>query len=265
MNLPNIIGNIDQKDFFIFTACDNHYFDDFGKVLINSVLKNTNFGIHVHIFNPSPENIEFCSKSDRVSFSYEYAPLELFSNAASILSKDLTIEPNITRFNRTITAMNKGKDQSIVHRIQKTYYACARFIRLAELTQGKTKFFAMDVDAVVRKNIIALDNQYDCYLHKITGKKARVLAGGIYSTGSKASEQFLREYSSALLENITRDCIYWSMDQDVLDIVVPKYNTGDLPKTLIDWDMDSESVVWTAKGLRKDMQIFISEQKKYMF
>lgn len=264
MILPTIHGKIKQQNFFIFTACDNTYFEDFGKSLINSVLKNTGVGIHVHIFNPTTENLNFCEKDPRISVSFEWAPRELFTKAAERWKIEPKIEPEATRYKRTITAMTKGKDIELIDRIQKTYYACARFIRLENLTKEGDKFFAMDVDAVVRNNITPLAVGKDCYLHKITGKKARVLAGGMYNDGNPQGRRFLKEYASHLERNIVYDYIYWSMDQDLLDVVVPKYNTGDLPMSLIDWEMNPQSVVWTAKGLRKDMPVFISEQQKYM-
>ena len=263
MNLPSVYGKIQQPGFFIFTACDTKYFEDFGKSLINSVLKNTNLGIHVHIFNPTEENIKFCQTQSRVSVSYEHVSRESFIKAANKWKNEPQNEPEITRYKRTLTAMSKGNDIDLLDRIQKTYYACARFIRLENLTKEGDKFFAMDVDAIVRNNIPMLPTNKDCYLHKITGKKARILAGGLYTNGNANGRQFLKEYSHALTNNIANDYIYWSMDQDLLDIVAPKYTIGDLPITLIDWDMKSESVVWTAKGLRKDMPVFISEKKKY--
>jgi hypothetical protein len=264
MILPPLQGNVQQEDFFIFTACDTHYFDNFGKILINSVLKNTNLGIHVHIFDPSEENIEFCQKKDRVSVSYEHIPKTMFLDAAERWKVEPLSEPEHTRYRRIQTAMQKGNDPNIVNRIQKTYYACARFIRLESLTKPGDKFFAMDVDAVVRKDLPVLPVGKDCYLHKITGKKARVLAGGLYTDGNINGREFLKDYSDLLISNISQDYLYWSIDQDVLDIVVPKYNIGDLPMTLIDWEMNPESSVWTAKGLRKDSEVFISEQKKYI-
>jgi hypothetical protein len=263
MILPNVIGNINQSNFFIFTACDGKYFEDFGRILINSVLKNTNLGVHVHIFNPSNENVDFCKSVDRLSLSYEHIDRSMFVEAAKKWQKIPTTEPDATRHKRILTAMSKSQDVDFVDRMQKTYYACARFIRLENLTTRGQSFFAMDVDAVVRKNISPLPQGKDCYLHKITGKKARVLAGGLYTDGNVQGRQFLKEYSTELTKNINNDYLYWSMDQDVLDVVVPKYNTGDLPISLIDWEMRPDSLVWTAKGLRKDLPLFISEQQKY--
>jgi hypothetical protein len=48
--------------------------------------------------------------------------------------------------------MGKGRDANVLERMQKTYYACARFIRLAQLFHSTTAL-CVDVDAVVRKSI----------------------------------------------------------------------------------------------------------------
>jgi hypothetical protein len=263
MILPTVHGNIQQKDFFIFTACDTVYFDEFGKNLINSVLKNTTVGIHIHIFNPREDQIEFCQKNLRISCSYEHVLPDAFIDAANKWSIEPTDPKEKLKYDRIKNSMVKGGDHSLVDRIQKTYFACARFIRLETLTKIGDKFFAMDVDAVVRKNIPQLSADKDCHLFKITGKKARVLAGGMYFSGSARGYEFIKEYASELQKNLETDHIYWSLDQDVLDPIVPKYATGDLPSTLIDWEMQPNSIVWTAKGARKDMPAFIAEKKKY--
>jgi hypothetical protein len=263
MILPPVQGKVGQEGFFIFTACDAVYFDEFGKNLINSVLKNTSVGIHVHIFNPRDDQLLFCQKDERISYSYEYAPLELFKSAADKWSIEPTTPEEKLKYDRIKTSMAKAGDENVLERIQKTYFACSRFIRLETLTKSGDKFFAIDVDAVVRKNIPNFSDDKDCYLFKITGRKARILAGGMYFAGNLAGYNFIKEYAGILRKNIESDYIYWSLDQDVLDPIVPKYNTGDLPISLIDWDMRHDSVVWTAKGARKDIPVFIAEKKKY--
>ena len=265
MIIPESHGKIDQKDFFIYTACDTLYFDDFAKSLINSIEKNTELGIHIHIFNPRDDQIKYCQKRKDVSVSYEYVDLNLFIEAASRWGREPVDEIEKLRYTRILTAAKKGNDKSLLERIQKTYFACARFIRLESLTAPGDQFFSIDVDALVRNPIPVLSQGPACYLHKITGKKARVLAGGIYTTGREESRRFLKEYSSELIKNIKNDYLYWSMDQDILDAIVPKYNIGELPISLIDWDMKPDSIIWTAKGIRKDLPIFIAEKKKYNF
>jgi len=264
MLIPPILGNLSCEDFFIFAACDGFYFDEFGRSLINSIQYNSSHDIHIHLFNPTYEQIDFCHNK-KVSVSYEYVPQHLFFEAAEQWTKETSDPKHNLRRLRILTAMEKGKDRLIIERIEKTYYASARFIRLAELTKVPKKFLAIDSDAIVRKNIQLLDNSYDFYIHQITGPKARFLAGGIYSSGNLNSYRFLNEYAGVLKENIENNYIYWSMDQDLLDDIVPKYKFNSLPLSYIDWNMSLESNIWTAKGKRKEVRQFIAEQKKYSF
>ena len=122
MILPPLQGILDQDKFFIYAACDVVYFNEFGPTLINSVLRNTKFGIHLHLYNPTQKQIQYCRSIDRVSITYEYAPLELFEPASQRWTIPPT-DPDLTiKYNRTVNAMKKGKDRSILERMQKTYF-----------------------------------------------------------------------------------------------------------------------------------------------
>ena len=259
MRIPQLNGKLSHSDFFIFAACDQHYFDDFAPSLVNSIKTNTDHGVHLHIFNPRQDQLDFCDKNG-VSASFEHVSLDLFAVAADKWVKEHTEEPLKSQRLRTITAMSKGKDVSIQDRMRKTYYACARFIRLQELLINQD-FFAIDVDALVRKPI-EISKDKDFHIHYIAGKKARFLAGGIY--GCSRSLNFLAEYSRELKKYLVEDYIYWGLDQDILDQIVPRYAWNQLPETYIDWNMRVDSAVWTAKGTRKDLQVFLNEKKKYI-
>jgi hypothetical protein len=263
MILPPLQGNLDQDRFFIYAACDFEYFNEFGPALINSVLRNTTFGVHLHLYNPTAEQIKHCRSQDRVSITYEYAPMEMFDVAAKQW-ETVPADPELAdRRRRIITAMGKGNDTSIQQRIQRTYFASARFVRLQQLIRPANRLLAIDIDAVVRGNFPELDNSRDFYIHYISGRRARYLAGGLYLTGNNNSYQFLKEYAGALKINIEADNLYWGIDQDVLLDLVPRYHWGELPMEYIDWGMQDRSYIWTAKGTRKDLEIFVNEKNQY--
>jgi hypothetical protein len=159
--------------------------------------------------------------------------------------------------------MKKGADVNVQQRLQRTYFACARFIRLAQLIKRTDAVFAMDIDAVVRCPLPDLENLKDFYIHHIDGKKARYLAGGLYFPRTNSGYEFLQQYANTLKQHIMQDDFYWGIDQDVLDAIVPRYRWGQLPENYIDWEMRDGSYVWTAKGTRKNLAVFINEQKKY--
>jgi hypothetical protein len=257
MNLPTFYGSLEQNSFYIYTACDEHYFDEFAEPLINSIQANTDLGIHIHIFNPRQDQIDYCNAQPRVSVSYERISVDRFALAAHRLE---LLPPTYPEHARTLTAMSKGNDKKIQERMQKTYFACARFARLAHMFNG-VPVLAIDIDALVRKPIPQLDSTYDLYIHRIIKKDPRFLAGGLYINSSGGN--FLTEYSNALIDYIRSDHLYWSLDQDVLESIVPKYRWEQLPMSLIDWNMNASSCIWTAKGTRKELDVFIAEKKKY--
>ena len=258
MIIPQIQGNFNQENFFIYAACDEIYFDEFGKTLINSIQQNSKTPIHLHLFNPRGDQLQFCQEKS-VSVTYETVSIDDFAKAAKHWEIAPTDKDERIRFERIITSMNKGSDKTKAERIMKTYFACARFIRLAEILISEKSVFSMDIDAIFRKELPELSTGPDFYVRK----NKQYLAGGIYLTSNPNSLKFLKEYSTLLRESIERDYIYWSLDQDILDILVPKYQTSELPLSFIDWYMTPDSYIWTAKGKRKDLAIFINEQKKY--
>jgi hypothetical protein len=250
MDLPSVSGQHPATDFYIYSACDSLYFDQFAVPFFRSAQQNADLPVHLHIFNPRQDQLETCARNG-VSVTWEDVSADQFTAAASKLS-NTGGEP----LRRTQVAMHKGGDADITERVIKTYYACARFVRLNEMFDGPV--FACDIDAVIRKPIPSLKDQ-DFYIHQIFGDKARFLAGGLYLNNN----QFLSEYAQELKHNVNNDWLYWSIDQDVMDPLVPKHQHGQLPAELIDWNMNSNSVVWTAKGTRKDLEVFKLEQLKY--
>lgn len=263
MKLPPIQGTCDQTDCFVYAACDSVYFADFGPAFVNSIRTNTDYNIHIHLFNPTTEQIEFCQQHG-IGVTWEHVDQSLFVPASQRWYPVPTQEPTRSQYERTVNAMGKGGDSSVLERMLKTYYACARFIRLSELYQQQT-VLAIDIDAVVRGPVPPLSTGPDFYIHHISGKKARYLAGGLWLTATPGSQKFLLEYANVLRENFEQDLVYWGLDQDVLDPIVPKYLHAQLPVEYIDWNMKDTSFIWTAKGTRKDLEIFVNEQKKYNF
>ena len=260
MIIPSAQGKICQKDFFIYSAADENYFDEFVPALVRSIKHNTIYPLHLHLYNPRPDQLEFCRSYD-ISWTAEYVSLDQFTNSANRFEGECLDEPLKTQKLRIMTAMAKGNDTSLQERLKKTYFACARFIRLRDFVKPHQKFLAIDVDAVVRSNFPLLEDK-DFYIHYISGKKARYLAGGIFYTGKNFN--FFQQYSNLLETYIRQDKLHWGLDQDVLDSLVPNYNWGQLPIRYIDWEMDLSSYIWTAKGQRKELDIFLNEKSKYM-
>jgi len=263
MELPKIQGLFNRTDFFIYVACDASYFDEFAVSLVNSIEKNSKQGIHIHIFNPRNDQLEKFYRNANISVTYERVDPKDFETAAKNLESCSYNDNTKFKYERSINAMQKGQDANLLERVMKTYYACARFIRLNQLVMAPQNCFAIDIDAIVRKNIPVPEKDFDFYIHHISGKKSRFLAGGMFFLENNQSKKYLAEYSQCLEENIKNDNIYWSLDQEVLDSIVPKYNYGQLPLAYIDWDMKKDSYIWTAKGERKSSPVFVNEKSRY--
>ena len=151
MNLPLVCGQHPATTFYIYSACDSDYFDQFAVPFFRSAQINAGVPVHLHIFNPRQDQLALCAKHG-VSTTWEEIKQEQFVDAAQLL-----LETAGEPLRRTQVAMSKGGDTELVQRILKTYYACARFIRLADIFDGAV--FACDIDAVVRKPILELKDR----------------------------------------------------------------------------------------------------------
>jgi hypothetical protein len=261
MIIPQIQGYFTQTDFFIFTAADTAYFDAHGIPLINSIIANTNYGVHIHIYDPRPDQLEFCnSKSPRVSATYEYInPIEFDIITNYWVSR--TEFKNARQQQMYDKGIRYGR-QFLKELITRTYYACTRFIRLNQLLTTPIRCLSIDVDGIVRKNftnILLHDEKIDFFLYEKRNNEH--LAGAILFNNN--SKPFLENYARVIEKCIHRNDVYWFMDQIVLDQIVPKYKKGLLPVSYIDWEMDDNSAIWTAKGKRKELDLFKDEQTKY--
>lgn len=277
MNLPSLQGNLAQSGFFVYAAADPVYFDRYGRALIQSVLRNTDYGVHMHIYNATPEQIAFCQQP-RVSVSWEHVVPGQFDAAMKLWNRHDLPEPYASRKNKMlgikIVDNSLSPQENLRIWLLKTYYACMRFVRLAELIQQPRRFLEIDVDGLVRSNFptqFADDADHDIYLYekikrdRVTGQEVRSghLAGSILWTDKPEALQFLQDLAQVMRHEIEQDNIYWFLDQNVLDATVAKYRKGTLPVSYVDWHMQPDSAIWTAKGKRKELEKFTSELAKY--
>ena len=273
MNLPPLQGKISQSGFFIYAAADTRYFDDYGRALINSVLKNTAYGIHVHVFNPTDKQLKWCEAQQRLSVSWEYIAPDQFDSAIQFWNRTDLPEPYAGRKNKML-GLKQATPADLVNWLHKTYYACMRFVRLAELLQTPQHLLEIDIDGLVRSDFPTQLTNHECcdvYVYektkkdKVTGevRKTGHLAGSILITDKPEALSFVKELGSAIRQEIIDDNIYWFLDQNCLDAIITRYRKGLLPIGYIDWHMDAASAIWTAKGRRKELAVFQQELAKY--
>lgn len=266
-------GSLHQPGFFIYAAADTRYFDLYGRALINSVLRNTDHGVHVHIYDPTPEQLVFCQQP-RCSVTWEYLEPQQFDTAIAFWSRWDLPEPWASRKNKMLGLKQFADNSNLPLWIRKTYYACMRFVRLAEMLDQPRRFLEIDIDGIVRSPFLTQfpnDADHDIYLYekskldKTTGdvKKTGHLAGSILFTPKPQALTFARDLGDTIRREIESDNIYWFLDQHSLDLIIPRYRRGLLPMMYIDWRMDASSAIWTAKGRRKDLEIFQRELSLY--
>ena len=262
MKLPPLLGNLDQNHFFIYAAADTVYFDLHARPLINSIITNTpEYGIHIHIYNPRPDQIEFCRSRLGVTCTYETPDDAGFQQAADYWLTRSTFSNDRQRQMHK-KGQKLGRDE-LLKLIRQTYYACGRFVRLAELLRPGQRCLSIDVDGLVRRPFTDQLGTEDFYLYE-KPKDGTHLAGAILFNGTADTHEFLQKYAQQLRASIEQDDLYWFLDQFILDQLVLKYHKGLLPMSYIDWAMRDDSAIWSAKGKRKELEIFKQEQKKYL-
>ena len=266
-------GSLQQPGFFIYAAADTRYFDLYGRALINSVLRNTDHGVHIHIYDPTPQQLVFCQRP-RCSVTWEHLAPDQFATAEAMWSRWDLPEPWASRKAKML-GLKQFKDNSDLPLwIRKTYFACMRFVRLAEMLPAPRRFLEIDIDGLVRAPFLtqfADDADHDIYLYektkldKATGEVRRTghLAGSILFTPKPQALAFAQQLGDVIRREIQNDNIYWFLDQHSLDVIVPGYRRGLLPMTYIDWRMDPSSAIWTAKGRRKELAVFQRELAQY--
>lgn len=267
MILPTLQGSLQQEDFFIYAAADAQYFDLYAVPLINSTVRNTPHGVHIHIYNPRPDQIQRCHAHDRVSVTWETFDDSLFEPAVTFWTQPDLADPYLARRNRMLGTKVVEKNLSLRDNLavwlRKTYYACVRFVRLAELITQPRPFLAIDVDGVVRAPFRhEFADGRDFYLH--TKDKGGHLAGVLLGTANPGCREFLQRLSHDIREEFDQDRMYWFLDQYCLDRLVDQYNKGYLPLSYIDWYMKPDSAIWSAKGKRKYLDVFTRELQRYL-
>ncbi len=262
MLLPPIQGTFKQDKFFIYVAADTAYFDRFGRSLINSVMRNTDFGVHVHLYNPTDSQLEFIKNNHRTSATWEITASDQFDSAVKFWSQPTLPEPYASRRNKMLGLKQFSDSADLANWIRKTYYACMRFVRLAEFVTVPRAFLEIDIDGIVRKPFVTkFNDRKDFYLYQ--KDKGGHLAGSILYTDTERSLDFVKDLGQRIQQQIEQDNLYWFLDQHCLDDSVKSFDRGLLPISYVDWHMKPDSAIWSAKGKRKELEVFKQEQNKY--
>lgn len=261
MILNPIQGQIPTGDQIIYAAADTVYFDLYARALIVSASRNMpHLGVHIHIYNPTEAQLSWASSQNNLTCTWETTNDKDLKNVAKYWPQRTDLEnPRQHEMQKKSRSMSGTDFLKLVHN---TYYACARFVRLAEILPEKTICLSLDVDGLIRKKFAMDFESRDIYLYE-KPKDHTHLAGALLFQPNAGCRNFLTEYAQSLRNSLEQNDIYWFLDQITLDRIVPKYNKGLLPMSYIDWAMRADSAIWSAKGKRKELDIFRKELNKY--
>jgi len=264
MLMSPLLGNLPETDKVFYIAADENYFNDYGKPLISSIRKHFTEHIHFHLYNPSEDTLNFCA-TNSVSYSYEYFNHQSIDNAFQIY-KNLNEDEELNRRRSKMIKLGENVEK-IRSELVRTYYACARFIRLDQLLSKPTYVVMLDTDSLVRRKFSLPQEQYDIHIFEKTHKKhvdyVQHLASTVFYTGTVASRRLIKDHARLILEEFEKDTLYWFLDQETLDIVIQKYRKKSLPQEFVDFDLQEFSYIWCAKGPRKNLAVWRNEISKF--
>ena len=221
----------------VFVCMDTSYCLRYLGSIAASIARNSpEANLHVHIVNPH-DRARDCLRaaeqmlgSDRVSHGFETVRLVDFDDSQ-----------------------------------RRTYFASIRFVRLAELMRrAPGTYFVMDVDNIVRGDLgicrsltrnadVLIRNRFAIEPH------LSVAACGIVLANSEATRAFMDRTAAYVLDAFHTGHVAWYLDQIALTYAMKEQvaaashslKVAQLPTTLLDWDFQPESLVWTGKGKRR--------------
>jgi len=203
-----IIEKEPTEENILFVAAETKYFRTFVTTFLLSgrELEIRNFGIHVHLYHPSPADVELLKKYDRA-----YPELKL----------SYSTEQSSTSFDTQ----------------NANYYSSMRFCRAYEIlekSEAVKKISVVDADSLIRANPYGDKNIINSTV-LLTGTPEASpgwdrFAGGFVSfSKTKNSLQAFEYFVNIVLKNISKDNAFWFMDQiALLDMYQEFSASGDI-------------------------------------
>lgn len=219
----------------LFVSCDSKYYDEFfEKLLYSAALNSPGINLILEIINPTRENL---LHFDGIKSSITEIRLEL------IVTKAKFFDNNYLEV--------------------KAYYTVQRFLTLAELI-GKinSDIFMVDIDSLIIRSIYSAQNEflnfdiavYDRFHSNKIGMK--ILASSIFFKNTPNTKFFFEK----LRDKLRYVNLDWYVDQEVFFKQMLELKDtckfASLKKKFIDFDFCDSSIVWAAKGDRKNDEKF---------
>ena len=223
----------------IVISCDNAYFIEYFQSFIYSLdASQNNIPVHLHVTNAD----------------------------LSIEGRIEEISSNLSTTELTWTTSPSTSFSWLGHK--QIYYAAARFMLAHEIVRCTEKpVLCLDVDGIVRGPILPVfelalgdaDALVFWRSHKLAEKRVLASAIGFAPTanGIRLLDVVARTIHMALAINPR-----YHIDQAILAFAMEwlqrlrRLRTNQMPKSLTDYDFAPDSIIWTAKGAKKDSNLF---------
>lgn len=147
----------------------------------------------------------------------------------------------------------------------RSYYASSRYyVAKILLELGAPGLLISDIDAIAMRKFTIPEKDVAVYFRDYeTDPNMKVAAGLLHVNNTELGRKFIDDICGF----IDRSEQYWFVDQRAISHsveVAGRENLGELPKTAMDWDFETEEVdFYTAKGARKTNQTYLSYKEKF--
>tara|TARA_B110000503_G_scaffold69653_1_gene108558 strand:- start:6048 stop:6839 length:792 start_codon:yes stop_codon:yes gene_type:complete len=255
-NLPKLEGKLPTDNNIIYFSCNKDYYHRFGYALIKSIIESIDFvSVHCHLILKPEDigNITLLENTKKVSYTYEII--------------DNTFLKSIpVNLNRISEGQEIWKTSSIIDVIEKTYYASARFMRIAELFNDTQHVLQLDCDTVLRNKFPLKEFKSMTSDVRVMPKPKdpNVIIASAISLGTGDNGRKFKSLFSSSLINAFKNGAYWYVDQDVLKEVVNIVEWKTLPFRWNSWGIKSYDYFVTGKGDRKEKDKFKLVQEKWL-
>lgn len=225
--------SIQPDDLVIFSACDSAYVQ-YAVPLIKSLdIFSPGFHFILHVVNPTEQVLNKLSKLS----------CELNRTALSVTYEKVDLEGR--------------SDES-----QKTYYACARFIRLSELLESSSnEYLVLDADSLF---INFIDRDFtDKQVAEICIRRRdqtdadvpmhlAVATGTLWCQSTPQVRSLINEIASSIEDAFDSHKEKWFLDQISFSTAMyknkKKLSVYNIKSKYADWSFNEDSIIWAAKG-----------------
>lgn len=228
---------LEDDRLLIYSACDSEYFK-YAQALARSIdLFSPGFSLLLHVVNPTEE-----VRNAAVRLASSLKNTRLAVTAESI---DLT---------------NWSSDE------RRTYYACARFPGISRLLKEyqATPVLCLDADSLVVNPVDGdftdkVDADVVVDLRGKTHEHLAVAAGAIWFRPASQVRKFAFDMAEEVDRLVRNRELKWFADQTAFYRQMQAHGRSarffNLKRKYLDWDFGEDSIVWSAKGKRKDSDL----------